>query len=105
MLYNLTNIGSIASSGINYILLIYSIEELRVWYLLNQALDVFPLDACQFIFRVLLTLNYLYVLFVILYKYCKKKHNLNRVNDKIKPLVREYQDRYTAGNTIIVNSH
>ena len=44
-------------------------------------------------YRVLLNLDYLYVSSVIVFKYCRQNIKLYRVNDRIKPLVREYQQQ------------
>ena len=92
-IYNGVSITSIAFTCFNNLLLILSIETVKTWFISSQLLVDVPLDFFQFIFRVLLSLNYLYVFFVILYKYWKKKHNFDKVNDKIRPLVREYQDQ------------
>ena len=63
------------------------------WEVLVEILLTLPYNVCELIYRFLLDLNYLYVLFVIIYKYWKKMRNLTRVNDKIQPLVRDYQDQ------------
>ena len=44
------------------------------------------------VYRFISNLNYLYMLFVILLQYCKKRNNRN-INDRIRPLVRAYQDK------------
>ena len=44
------------------------------------------------LYRVLWNLNYLYMFSVILLQYYKKRNNRN-INDRIRPLVRAYQDR------------
>ena len=71
-----------------------SIEVLRDSDLIPilEALVLTPMNGSVLLYRILINFNYLYVFFVILYKYCKKKQNHGRINDKIKPLVRDYQD-------------
>ena len=44
------------------------------------------------LYRFLSNLNYLYMFYVILLQYFKKRNNRN-INDKIKPLVRAHQDK------------
>ena len=44
------------------------------------------------VYRFISNLNYLYMFFVILLQYRKKRNNRN-INDRIRPLVRAYQDR------------
>ncbi|KAI6650714.1 hypothetical protein LOD99_7765 [Oopsacas minuta] len=44
-------------------------------------------------YRILLDVNYMYVFLVIMFKYCRQKHQLTRINDRIHPYVREYQDQ------------
>ena len=53
---------------------------------------LFPGSVGQVVYRIMMNLNYLYVAIVILFKYCRQKRNLNKVNDRIRPLVRDYQD-------------
>ena len=91
--YTVVNILSISFSGINFLLFFFSFDDLKISHLVNELVYFLPIDLCQIIFRILLGLNYVYVLVVILYKYCKKKQNLKRVNDRIRPLVLEYQDQ------------
>lgn len=51
----------------------------------------------QIVYRILLNLDYLYIFCVILFKYCRQKRRLNKVNDKIRPLVMKYQNKlYTT---------
>ena len=94
LFYSIGNLLSLVCTMINNMFLAYSNESLTTWYLVNQVVGVLPLDILQVIYRVLFNLNYLYILFIILYKRYKQKRNLNRVNDRIRPLVREYQDKY-----------
>ena len=91
-LYILIALMTIPWMGMDYISRIFSIESLEDnSEIIYEIYDLLPTDVIQVLYRLLLNLNYLYVLFVIIYKYIKKR-NLTRVNDKIKPLVREYQD-------------
>ena len=60
---------------------------------LNDILQGKPILVFLGIFyRILWNLNYLYMFFVILLQYYKKRNNHN-INDRIRPLVRAYQDR------------
>ena len=60
---------------------------------LNDILQGKPILVFLGIFyRILWNLNYLYMFFVILLQYYKKRNNRN-INDRIRPLVRAYQDR------------
>ena len=60
---------------------------------LNDILQGKSLSMLLGIFcRILWNLNYLYMFFVILLQYYKK-HNNRNINDRIRPLVRAYQDR------------
>ena len=70
--YNLVSIIAIECTMIDYTLLVFSVENFRIWYLIQLLVDIFPVGLCQIIFRVILSLNYKYVLFLILYKYCKQ---------------------------------
>ena len=44
------------------------------------------------IFFLLLNLNYLYIVSMMVFKNCKQKRQLTNVNNKIKPIVRNYHD-------------
>ena len=46
----------------------------------------------QLLYRLFSNLNYLYMFCVILLQYCKRRNNRN-INDRIRPLVRAYQDK------------
>ena len=92
LVYNISFIIAVGCTVINYVLMTFSLEELKTWYLIQLFVDVFIAGVCQIAFRFLLSLNYIYVMCIILYKYCKQKHNLKRVNDKIRPLVTNYHE-------------
>ena len=64
------------------------------WDFLSKDLSLTFTFICRICYRVLLNLNYLYIFLVILLKYCRQKRNLTHINDRIRPLVRDYQDRY-----------
>ena len=93
-IYNQMNILFSIYMIILSILAISSFRSLKYYSeLIYEFEKVYPTYLFQMLFRILLNFNYLYVFFVILYKYWKKKHDLNKVNDRIKPLIREYQDQ------------
>ena len=46
------------------------------------------------IFEVLLNLNYLYVFIVVAYKSYRDRKRLENINDYIKPIMKQYHDRY-----------
>ena len=46
------------------------------------------------IFEVLLNLNYLYVFIVVVYKSYRDRKRLENINDYIRPIVKQYHDRY-----------
>ena len=74
---------------------------LDYWYFLEMMAEDLPAEFCQLLFRIILNLNYLYVFFVFLFKYCRRNKSLYRVNDRIRPLVRDYQNRiYTRQHYI-----
>ena len=86
-------------SGITFCLFILSVNISKFlvelftftqWRDYLQALLILRYVALA-VYRVLLNLDYLYVFSVIVFKYCRQKSNLYRVNDRIKPLVRDYQ--------------
>ena len=43
-------------------------------------------------YRLLSDANYMYVFSVILFKYCRRKYKLTRINEKIRPYIREYHE-------------
>lgn len=47
-------------------------------------------------YRLLLDANYMYVFSVILFKYCRRKYKLTRINEKIRPYIREYHEELYA---------
>ena len=53
---------------------------------------LFPGSIGKVVYRTMMNLNYLYVTLVIIFKYCRQKRNLYKVNDRIRPLVRDYHD-------------
>ena len=52
----------------------------------------FPNYICGVFFRFILSMDYLYITCIILYKYCRQKRKLTRINDRIRPLVAEYHE-------------
>ena len=46
------------------------------------------------IFEVLLNLNYLYIFIVVVYKSYRDRKRLENINDYIRPIVKQYHDRY-----------
>ena len=46
------------------------------------------------IFEVLLTLNYLYIFIVVVYKSYKDRKRLENINEYIRPIMKQYHDRY-----------
>ena len=78
------------------------IVDFFVQFLPNQKMDpgwrIFFNDLSYLrvvnsvIYRLISNLNYIYMFIVISLLYCKKRNNRN-INDRIRPLVRAYQDR------------
>ena len=58
-----------------------------------QDLVLWPFTSCQLLYRVLFNFNYLYLIVVNAYRYWRQKRSLTRVNDRIQPLVRKYQQQ------------
>ena len=84
LIYELANKIVVTCTLINYTLLIVSVEDFRIWYLLSLVIDILPIGLFKFILRVLLCLNYIKVLLAILYRYCKEKNDLTRADDSFK---------------------
>ena len=72
----------------------YLVTTDREWVSLSKDTSTIVAFICRIIYRILLNLNYLYVFLVILLKYCRQKSNLTRINDTIRPMVRDYQEGY-----------
>ena len=66
-----------------------NIELTPVLKIILQGVDVVQLSL---LYRFVSNLNYLYMFCVILLQYFKKRNNRN-INDRIKPVVRAYQDK------------
>ena len=92
--YILGNFLSLICTTINNIFFSYLNEVPTTWYLLNQSMGVLPLDIIQIIYRILFNLNYMYLIFIILFRKCDQKRKLYRINDKIQPLVKKYHEKY-----------
>ena len=61
-------------------------------YPLVETFIKLPRSICAMIFRFMLNMDYLYVICVILIKYCRQKRQLTRVNDRIRPIVDKYHE-------------
>ena len=68
--------------------IIYPFFDSHVW----ESYLKIPNNICGLIFRLILNMDYLYITCIILYKYCRQKRKLTRVNDRIRPLVAEYHE-------------
>ena len=58
-----------------------------------HILAQWPITSCQLLYRVLFNFNYLYLIVVSAYRYWRQKRSLTRVNDRIQPLVKKYQQQ------------
>ena len=91
-IYFLINVFSLFSA---YYLFLYYIgifnDSKQVLY--AHILAQWPITSCQLIYRLLFNFNYLYLILVSAYRYWRQKRSLTRVNDRIQPLVRKYQDK------------
>ena len=98
--YQLTSLIEILFSTVNYILLEASFEPYKSHWALQNQLSRISIDICQVVYRILFNINYMYLFLAMSYRYCKQKRKLTRVNDRIKPLVKEYHNRiYNRGYT------
>ena len=96
--YQMMSLFGFLFTTLKYIYVAVSFESYTThWKIQNQSSNI-SIDTCQVIYRVLFNLNYLYLFLSISYRYCKQKHRLTRVNDRIKPLVKDYQNKiYNRG--------
>ena len=70
-----------------------AVFQYNQWVYYDDKLIVWPITSCQLLSRILFNFNYLYLIVVSAYRYWRQKHGLTRVNDRIQPLVRKYQDK------------
>ena len=98
--YQMTSLFSFISTIISYISITASLEPIIDHFNLQDQLLKISIYICLVLYRILFNLNYLYLFSAISYTYCKQKHKLTRVNDTIRPLVRDYQNKiYNRGYT------
>ena len=76
---------------INYFI-VHTIRNSRHEYF-SHYFVTWPVTICQLLYRILFTFNYTYLIVVSAYRYWRQKHNLTRINERIQPLVRKYQDQ------------
>ncbi|KAI6659842.1 hypothetical protein LOD99_10596 [Oopsacas minuta] len=62
--------------------------ELKSFVEKNYLQEIFML-----IYRITFNLNYLYLMLAIILQYWKKRRNISNINDRIRPLLRDYQDK------------
>ena len=92
IIYIIVNITSFVFNDLIYIYQPFERFSNDKWAIFSFLVLLIPGSIGQLIFRIMINLNYLYVTSIILFKYCRQKRNLNKVNDRIRPLVRDYQD-------------
>ena len=62
--------------------------------LFSTYVIVFTSYPLAFICSTIFTFNYLYIFFIVVYKSYRDRQKLANINDYIKPLVKQYHDRY-----------
>ena len=86
---------------INYIIMIltyylstdsnYQVFTKTEWSYIIQV-QIVPLNTFHLLYRILLNLNYFYLFSIFIFMKWKQRSQFNKVNDKIRPLVKRYHD-------------
>ena len=77
---------------------LFAVQHLIELFMNDQLTPVLQKAAFEnsfflMLYRIVSNLNYLYMFIIIVLQYLKKKHNNRNINDKIRPLVRAYQNK------------
>ena len=64
------------------------------FYLISSIINVFICVPSRFVSIIIFTFNYLYMFMVVVYKSYRNKKKKAYINNYIKPIVKQYQDRF-----------
>ena len=59
-----------------------------------ESLSIYIYFPSIILYKIIFTLNYVYIFIVIVYKSVKDRHKLIHINDSIKPIVKKFHGKY-----------
>ena len=80
---------TISRSRDNFVIIILNFVSSNLFNLIR---DYFNLRFTYIVYIFQFNLNYLYIVSMMVFQYCKQKRQLTNVNKKIKPIVKNYHD-------------